>query len=125
MAEGLRRILVDGALCRWRFDGVLVVVPGDRSGPPFYVEWGWRDWLEPDGPGAEPHVVTPRFVAGAVRFASALGWPSDVGGRALRLGFQGGNFTVPTPDDRAQHEDDRPRRCRHYPQGACPRRMWF
>jgi hypothetical protein len=51
MAEGMRRIVVDGQPFRWRFDDVLVVIPGDRSGPQLYVDWGWRDWLEPDGPG--------------------------------------------------------------------------
>ena len=94
MAEGMRRIVVDGQPFRWRFDDVLVVIPGDRSGPQLYVEWGWRDWLEPDGPGAEPLVVTPRFVAEAVRFAAAHGWPSATGGRPLRLGFQAGSFTL-------------------------------
>lgn len=94
MAERLRRLVVDEVAYRWRFDDVLVVVPGDRSSPPLYVEWGWRDWLEPDGPGAEPRVVTPRFVAAAVRFGIANGWPSTAGGPPLRLEFQGGCFTV-------------------------------
>jgi hypothetical protein len=94
MAEGLRRIVIDGVAYRWRFDDVLVVVPGDRSGPQRYVDWGWRDWLEPDGPGPEPQVVTPRFVAEAVRFAVARGWPSPTGGRPLRLEFRDGHFTA-------------------------------
>ncbi|MBY0229564.1 MAG: hypothetical protein K2W96_09820 [Gemmataceae bacterium] len=94
----LRRIVVDGRLFRWRFNDVLVVIPGDRSGPQLYVDWGWRDWLEPDGPGAEPHVVTPQFVAKAVRHAAAMGWPSATGGPPLRLGFRGDRFTVAVPD---------------------------
>jgi hypothetical protein len=94
MAEQLRRIVVDGVPYRWRFDDVLVVVPGDRSGPQLYVDWDWRDCLEPDGPGSEPHVVTPRFVAEAVRFATAQGWPSAVGGPPLRLGFVDGVFNA-------------------------------
>ncbi|HEV3385674.1 MAG TPA: hypothetical protein VG097_12735 [Gemmata sp.] len=98
MSERLRRVVVDGVPYRWRFDDVLVVIPGDRSGPQLYVDWGWRDWLEPDGPGAEPHVITPRFVAEAVRYAAAMGWPSAGGGRPLRLGFQGGSFSVAAPD---------------------------
>src|SRR5262245_45014398 len=76
----LRRIVVDGQPFRWRSNDVLVVIPGDRSGPQLYVDWGWRDWLESDGPGAEPHVVTPRFVAAAVQFAAARGWPSAMKG---------------------------------------------
>jgi hypothetical protein len=102
MAERLRRIVVDGVLYRWRFDDVLVVIPGDRSGPQLYVDWGWRDWLEPGGPGAEPLVVTPRFVAEAVRAAVAHGWPSAAGGRPLRLAFQAGRFGL------AAHSTERP-----------------
>ena len=92
--ESLRRIVVDGRPFRWRFKDVLVVIPGDRSGPPLYVDWGWQDWLEPDGPGAEPHIVTPRFVVEAVQFAVTIGWPSAVGNRPLRLGIRGDRFTV-------------------------------
>ena len=94
MAEGLRRIVVDGVPYRWRFDGRLVVIPADRSGPQLYVEWGWRDWLEPGGRGAEPYVVTPGFVAEAIRFGVAHGWLAVGGGRPLRLGFQGGRFAL-------------------------------
>ena len=94
----LRRIVVDGRPFRWRFNDVLVVIPGTRSGPQLYIDWGWRDWLEPDGPGAEPHVVTPRFVAEAVQFAATLGWPSAADGPPVRLGFQGGRFTAVAPD---------------------------
>lgn len=93
----LRRIVVGGVAFRWRFNDVLVVVPGDRSGPQLYVDWGWQDWLEPDGAGAEPHVVTPQFVAEAIRFAVELGWPSVVVGPPLRLGFRSGQFTVAAP----------------------------
>ena len=93
MAEGMRRIVVDGQPFRWRFDDVLVVIPGDRSCPQLYVDWGWRDWLEPDGTRAEPAVVAPKFVAEAVRFAATHGWPSS-GSSPLRLGFQAGCFTL-------------------------------
>src|SRR5262245_44782877 len=91
MAQRMRRIVVDGVAYRWRFDDVLVVIPADRSGPQLYVDWGWHDWLEPGGPGAEPQVVTPRFVATAIRFAAARGWPSALGGRPLPRALQGGN----------------------------------
>jgi len=80
--------------CRWRFNHVLVVIPGERSNPQLYVEWNWHDWLEPDGPGSEPMIVTPRFVADAIRFAMAHGWPSVDCGQPLRLGYQSGSFTV-------------------------------
>src|SRR5436189_5184422 len=90
MGERLRWIVVDGQPYRWRFDDVLVVIPGDRSGPQMYVDWGWRDHLEADGPGAEPQVVTPKFVAEAVRFAVAHGWPSANGAGPIRLGYQDG-----------------------------------
>jgi hypothetical protein len=96
--EGLRSIVVDGRLLRWRFNDVLVVIPGELSGPQLYVDWGWRDWLDKDGPGAEPHVVTPRFVAEAVRFAATRGWPSAADGRPLRLGFRNGRFTLVEED---------------------------
>jgi hypothetical protein len=84
MAHGLRPIAVDGYRFRWRFDGRLVVIPEGRSGPQLRVEWGWRDWLEPDGAGASPEV------ADAIRFALAHGW-TDVG-RNLSLGFEDGCF---------------------------------
>ena len=74
MAEGLRAIAVDGRRFRWRFDQRLVVIPSDRSGPQLRVDWGWRDWLEPEGPASEPWIVTPRFVAEAIRFALSHGW---------------------------------------------------
>jgi hypothetical protein len=94
MSETLRQIVVDGVPYRWRFYDVLVVIPGDRSGPQLYVDWGWRDWLEPDGTGRKSLVVTPRFVAESVRFATAQGWPSPTDGRPLRLGFHDGSFTL-------------------------------
>jgi hypothetical protein len=90
MADRLRRIVIDGVPYRWRFDDVLVVIPGDRSGPPLYVDWGWQEWV--DGPGPDPQFVTPRFVAQAIRFALALGWASTTPGRPMRLGFQGDRF---------------------------------
>ncbi len=70
MAERLRPIAVDGYRFRWRFDGRLVVIPEGRSGPQLYVEWGWRDWLEPEGIGSSPSIVTPQFVADAAWFKS-------------------------------------------------------
>jgi hypothetical protein len=85
MAEGLRRIVVDGVPYHWRFDEVPVVIPSNQSGPPLTVDWGWQDWLEPDGPRAEPNMVTPRFVVAVIRFAVAKGWPSDTGRRPMRL----------------------------------------
>jgi hypothetical protein len=94
MAETLRPITVDDTRFRWRFDERLVVIPADRSGPQLYVEWGWQDWLESEGPGPEPLVVTPRFVANAIRFAVAHGWQPTAGGGPLRLQYQGGSFTL-------------------------------
>jgi hypothetical protein len=110
MAEGMRRIVVDGQPFRWRFGNVLVVIPGNRSGPQLYVDWDWRDWLEPNGPGAEPLVVTPQFVAEAVRFAVAHGWPSVKAGNPLRLGFQAGSFMLPTRNAEPQVAPDCGRR---------------
>lgn len=94
MAERLRRIMVDGQPFRWRFDSVLVVIPARRSGPQLYVDWGWRDWLEPGGSGQEPSVVTPRFVAAAIRFALAQGWQPTVSGSPWRIGFERDSFRV-------------------------------
>ncbi len=70
--------------------------PASASGPPLYVDWGWRDWLEPDEPAAKPLIVTPRFVAEAVRFALARGWQPVAGGGPLRLGFESGDFSLAT-----------------------------
>lgn len=71
MAKRMRRIMVDGQRFRWRFDEVLVVIPGNSSGPQLYVDWGWRDWLEPEGPGPAPQIVAPCFVAAAIRHSSS------------------------------------------------------
>ena len=88
MSGGLRPITVEGRRFRWRFDRDLVVIPEGRSGPALRVDWGWRDWLEPGeaGPGPEPRVVTPRFVAEAIGFALSLGWPPSSDGGPLALG---------------------------------------
>ena len=92
MAEQLRRITVEGRQFRWRFDRRLVVIPEDRSGPQLHVDWGWRDWLEPEGSGPEPHVVAPRFVAEAIRFALKNGWHPEMNGPSHWLTFQEGCF---------------------------------
>ncbi len=94
MAEGMRPIAVDGRCFRWRFDERLVVILAGRSGPQLVVDWGWHDWLEPEGSGPEPHVVTPRFVADAIRFALSQGWQPDVQGPTLCLRFADGTFTA-------------------------------
>jgi hypothetical protein len=94
MAESLRPITVDASQFRWRFDGALVVVPMGRSGPQLRVDWGWQDWLEPDGPGPEPSIVTPRFVAEAIRFALDHGWQPNVSGPPMVLGFERSSFSV-------------------------------
>jgi hypothetical protein len=94
MPARLRPITVDGMRFRWRFDERLVVVPEGRSSPQLRVEWGWVDWLEPDGPGPEPQVVTPRFVADAIRSALAQGWDPDQNGPPLLLAYEGGSFRV-------------------------------
>jgi hypothetical protein len=94
MADGLRPITVDGRRFRWRFDGLLVVIPAGRSGPQLRVDWGWRDWVEPQGQGPSPSVVTPRFVAEAIRFALTNGWQPAVSGPPLRLAFEGGSFQM-------------------------------
>ncbi len=94
MTQRLRPIVVDGQRFRWRFDGRLVVIPEGRSGPQLRVEWGWGDWLEPEDPGAEPEIVTPRFVADAIRTALDLGWQVEKSGPPLHLDVRGGRFRV-------------------------------
>jgi hypothetical protein len=90
----LRRIVVDDRTFRWRFDGKLVVIPATASCPQLYVDWGWKDWLEPDGPGDEPSVVTPRFVADAIRFGLANGWCADMTSKPMRLTLEDGRFRL-------------------------------
>ena len=94
MGKWMRPITVGRHRLRWRFDDVLVVVPAKQSGPRLCVDWGWVDWLEPDGPGAEPLVITPKFVAAAVQAALLHGWDPDANGPPLRLIFKDGNFAV-------------------------------
>ena len=80
MAERMRRIVVDGQPFRWRFDDVLVVIPGQRSGPQLYVDWGWRDWMELEGPGAEPLVACRcRLAFVHVWFFERVGHPRAFG----------------------------------------------
>jgi hypothetical protein len=98
MATRLRPIVVEGRRYRWRFDERLVVIPEGRSGLQLRVEWSWVDWLEPDGPGPEPRVVTPRFVAAAIRFALGYGWDPDRNGPPLLLSYESDNFQVRRSD---------------------------
>src|SRR5262245_22436679 len=95
---GLRPIVVEGRRFSWRFDTRIVVIPDGRNGTPLYVDWGWRDWLEPEGPGPEPRIVTPRFVAEAICFAMASGWPPMSDGRPLHLEYDGSGFRVRNQD---------------------------
>lgn len=90
--SGLRPITVDGRRFGWRFDGGLVVLPEGRSGPQLCVEWGWRDWLEHEGAGPEPAVVTPRFVAEAIGVALSVGWRPEVAGPPFLLRYGNGQF---------------------------------
>jgi hypothetical protein len=92
MRAGFRKIIVQGQGYRWRFDGRLVVIPAAHSGPPLYVAWGWRDWLEPEGLGNEPMIVTPRFVASVIRFALGYGWGSQSSKSAVQLAYKDGSF---------------------------------
>jgi hypothetical protein len=92
MAEGMRPITVDGQAFRWRFDDYVVVIPADKSSPQLIVEWGWKDWLEPGGPGNEPVVVTPKLVAAAIRFAITNGWAPEKSGPPFKLGYVAGSF---------------------------------
>lgn len=94
MAAGLRSIAVEGRWFHWRFDERLVVVAKGRSGSVLYVEWGWRDWSEPEGPGPEPRIVTPRFVSEAIAFALARGWQPEMAGAPLRLEYDTDGFRV-------------------------------
>lgn len=91
---GLRRIVVEHRTFRWRFDGQIVVIPEARSSPQLVVAWGWEDWLEPNSTPAEPQVVTPRFVAAAIRFALAKGWNPGTSGPRFRIAFDQGEFQV-------------------------------
>jgi hypothetical protein len=98
MSGGLRPITVEGRRFRWRFDGRLVIVPEGRSGPQLRIDWGWRDWLEPQGVGPEPNVVAPRFVAEAIGFALSRGWQPTSTGSSLSLDYHDGEFSASGPD---------------------------
>src|SRR4051794_30928881 len=104
MRGGLRPIVVEGHRFRWRFDGRLVVVPEVRSGPQLLVDWGWRDWWEPGGPGPEPRVVPPRFVAEAIGFALSRGWRPTVSGPPLLLFFREGDFSAAGRDEKPESD---------------------
>ena len=94
MSKSLRSIVVDGARFRWRFDERVVVVPDGRSGPPLYVEWDWKEWTEPEGAGPKPLIVTPRFVADAIRSAVSMGWSPTEEKRPWHLQFKNQGFQI-------------------------------
>lgn len=103
--RGFRPIVVDEVSYCWRFDEVLHVVLDSESSDPgqrLVVDWGWVDWLEPgyrDLPTAEPQVVTPKFVALAIRAGLASGWEPTERGQEFRLRLANGEFSEETPDD--------------------------
>jgi len=90
--RGMRSITVGNVQFRWRFDERLVVIPKSQSSLPLDVDWGWQDWLEPEGPGPAPQIVTPQFVAQAIDFALANGWQPQLHGPPIRLAFHENQF---------------------------------
>jgi len=68
-----------------------------RNGQRLLVDWGWVDHLEPEyssSSQADPQIVTPRFVAQAIRYAVESGWMPDSKGRSLKLNYDEGHFAV-------------------------------
>ncbi len=99
MPRGLRSITVAGQQYRWRFDETLVVIPEGRSGPQLRVKWGWRDWLEPEGPGPEPVVVMPAFVALAIQAGLQHGWTPEINGPPVVMTYTDWSFRLASETD--------------------------
>ncbi len=80
---------------RWRFHPVkakVTVIPLETSVPQLQIEWGWVDWCEPDGPGNDPCIVTPAFVALAIQHALNQGWNPEVNQPPIQLWYDGKSF---------------------------------
>lgn len=86
--KGLRPITVGGQRFRWRFDGIVLILPDGTTGRrPLHLDFGWTDpylvsWQSL--PENEPQTVTPAFVAAAIEYALTHGWDTAAhGGRFL------------------------------------------
>ena len=104
--KGYRRIVVGGRRFKWRFADRIVVVPDGLAGRQVLdMDFGWFDsWLYTIAPtktptAFSPRMVTPAFVASAIKFALQNGWNTDVrGGRFLLKYSEGSGFQSPTED---------------------------
>ena len=94
MRKKLRAITVSQLEFRWRFNEKLVVVSETSNSCPLYVDWGWTCWFEPEGPGPEPCIVTPKFVATAIQFALENGWEPGSSQPSFYLGFENEQFIL-------------------------------
>ncbi len=100
--QGWRSVCVDDVQYNWCFNwrgnGILQVQAADhRNGQRLTVDWGWVDHLEPEYSSSsqtEPQIVTPRFVAQAIRFAVENGWTPDSKGPNFKLDCEEGDFAV-------------------------------
>lgn len=80
-SKGYRRIIVDGAAFRWRFDTdgpetIVILQGGEHSGQQAWVTLtdvpNW--WLSFPHSDRRPVIVQPRHVAHLIRLALSRGW---------------------------------------------------
>lgn len=91
-SKGYRRITVDGAAFRWRFDTdgpetVVTVQGGETSGQQaaLVVTDAPSWWLSPQPVERPPVIVRPRHVAHLIRVALYRGWKPALQRPAMRL----------------------------------------
>ena len=88
--KGFRKITVDDCLYVWRSETIRLADSPSNS-QTLYLDRGAYDvWLymndrENRPPDFEPHAITPKFVAEAIRFARRNGWSpeSEIGTRTV------------------------------------------
>ena len=99
-----RKIVVDDRAFQWRFnygkqEGLLEVLAdrdSSRRGQRLIVEWAWIDWFNEENrveTTCEPRVVSPGFVAAAIRNALKLGWRPSTDAKGFVVSYTHGEFT--------------------------------
>jgi len=101
-AGNLRTITTNNIQYRWRFSTrateSMLIVYGPSSGrqPLSVALLNWQDeWLIfPESTDNQPKHIGPVFVREAIKFGLANGWQPEKRGRALKIEWSNGQFSV-------------------------------